>query len=100
MFWFFTSQSTVFQSCWDRSSWVKPELCNIQVELRPEFFYYLIYRIFFFRFRLCGGGGGGGGGGGLTTAAGGPMVARCCVLGGIIFKIGNVPFLSSHLGEG
>ena len=26
LIWFFTSQSTIFQLCWDRSSWVEPVL--------------------------------------------------------------------------
>ena len=28
LFWFFTSKSTISQSCWDRSSWVEPVLSS------------------------------------------------------------------------
>ena len=34
--WFFTSQSTIFQLCWDRSSWIEPVLSKYKYVLLKD----------------------------------------------------------------
>ena len=41
LIWFFTSQPTIFQLCWDRSSWAEPVLSKDC----ERFYAYVIYSI-------------------------------------------------------